>query len=279
MSTGGFNLRKWSSNSDSLVKSIDALESRETDKPSDIKREIGQEDLSYTKSTIAKESTATEPTQVKVLGMTWDTVEDMFLFNLEELIKYAKSLPITKRSLLKWSSKIFDPLGFLSPFTIRLKILFQLLCLEKTEWDSELHGDLRKQWDTLISELEFLKTVCVPRCIYWPKLNRLFTQLHGFSDASERAIGTVVYARTVYEDDCIGVKMIASKTRVAPVKRQTIPRLELIGATLLAGLVNTVLTTLEWTVEVFYWVDSMTTLQWIRNDQVGSNTCNIGLMR
>ena len=249
------------------MKSIDALESRETDKPSDIKREIGQEDLSYTKSTIAKKSTATEPTQVKVLGMTWDIVEDMFLFNLEELIKYAKSLPVTKRSLLKWSSKIFDPLGFLSPFTIRLKILFHLLCLEKTEWDSELHGDLRKQWDTLISELEFLKTVRVPRCIYWPKLNRLFTQLHGFSDASERATGAVVYARTVYEDDRIDVKMIASKTRVAPVKRQTIPRLELIGATLLARLVNTVLTTLEWTVEVYYWVDSMTTLQWIRNDR------------
>ena len=97
------------------MKSIDALESRQTDKPSDIKREIGQEDLSYTKSTIAKESTATEPTQVKVLEMTWEIVEDMFLFNLEELIKYAKSLPVTKRSLLKWSSKIFDPLGFLSP--------------------------------------------------------------------------------------------------------------------------------------------------------------------
>ena len=267
MSTGGFNLRKWSSNSDSLMKSIDTLESRETDKPSDIKREIGQEDLSYTKSTIAKESTATEPTQVKVLGMTWDIVEDMFLFNLEELIKYAKSLPVTQRSLLKWSSKIFDPLGFLSPFTIRLKILFQLLCLEKTEWDSELQGDLRKQWDSLISELEFLKTVRVPRCIYWPKLNRLFTQLHGFSDASERAIGAVVYARAVYEDDRIDIKMIASKTRVAPVKRQTIPRLELIGATLLARLVNTVLTTLKWTVEVFYCVDSMTTLQWIRNDR------------
>ena len=62
---------------------------------------------------------------------------------------------------------------------------------------------------------------------------------------------------------------MASKTKVAPVKKQTIPRLELIGATLLARLVNSLLTTyiLEWNVEIFYWVDSMTTLHWIRNDR------------
>ena len=58
----------------------------------------------------------------------------------------------------------------------------------------------------------------MPRRIYWPELNRLFTQLHGFSDASERAIGAVVSARTVYEDDRIDVKMIASKTRVSLLK-------------------------------------------------------------
>ena len=60
---------------------------------------------------------------------------------------------------------------------------------------------------------------------------------------------------------------MASKTKVAPVKKQTIPRLELIGATLLARLVNSLLTTHEWNVEIFYWVDSMTTLHWIRNDR------------
>ena len=115
MSTGGFNLRKWSSNSDNVVKAIDALESSETmNSSTNSKSDVVQEDLSYTKSTIAKESTVTEPTQVKVLGMAWDTAEDTFLFHLEELVEYAKSLPVTKRSLLKWSSKIFDPLGFLS---------------------------------------------------------------------------------------------------------------------------------------------------------------------
>ncbi len=131
MCSGGFNLRKWSSNSENLIKCIDVLEG-------------------------GSEATSTEPKQVMVLGMAWDTAEDTFLFNLEELIEYAKSLPVTKRSLLRWSSKIFDPLGFLSPFTIRLKILFQMMCMNKIDWDGELQGDLRKQWNTLISELKYV---------------------------------------------------------------------------------------------------------------------------
>ena len=199
--------------------------------------------------------------------MAWDTVADAFLFNLAELIEYARSLPVTKRSLLKWSSKIFDPLGFLSPFTIRLKILFQVLCLDKIDWDGELKGESRQQWNVLISELEILKTIRVPRCYYLTKLNRLITQIHGFSDASGRAMAAVVYTRTVYTNARIDIKLMASKTKVAPVKKQTIPRLELIGATLLARLVNSLLTTLEWNVEIFYWVDSMTTLHWIRNNR------------
>ena len=82
-------------------------------------------------------------------------------------------------------------------------------------------------------------------------------------------MGAVVYARTVYENGNVDVKLMASKTRVAPLKKQTIPRLELIGATLLANLVSSLLNALEWNAdEVFYWVDSMTTLQWIRNDRV-----------
>jgi hypothetical protein len=98
MSTGGFNLRKWSSNSDNVVKAIDALESSETmNSSTNSKSDVVQEDLSYTKSTIAKESTVTEPTQVKVLGMAWDTAEDTFLFHLEELVEYAKSLPVKKK--------------------------------------------------------------------------------------------------------------------------------------------------------------------------------------
>ena len=102
-------------------------------------------------------------------------------------------------------------------------------------------------------------------------------QIHGFSDASRRAIAAVVYTRTVYMNGHIDVKLTASKTKVAPVKKQTIPHLELIRVTLLARFVNSLLTTLEWNVEIFYWVDSMT-IHFIGYEtiEIGSNTCNIG---
>ena len=141
------------------------------------------------------------------------------------------------------------------------------MCLDKLDWDGELQDDLRKQWNSLSSEIEFLNDIRLPRCYYLPYSKYLTTQIHGFSDASERAIGAVVYARTVYENGGVDVKLIASKTRVAPVKRQTIPRLELVAATVLAKLVDSLLKALDWNVEVFYWVDSMTALHWIRNDR------------
>ena len=72
-----------------------------------------------------------------------------------------KALPATKRSLLKVIGKIFDPLGFLSPFIIRWKVLFQILCIENVNWDSELIGEHLNLWNTLISELEHLNNVHV----------------------------------------------------------------------------------------------------------------------
>ncbi len=53
----------------------------------------------------------------KVLGLIWNVKTDQFEYDFSKLLEYMKSLPVTKRSVLKLSAKIFDPLGFLSPFT------------------------------------------------------------------------------------------------------------------------------------------------------------------
>jgi hypothetical protein len=93
-------------------------------------------------------------------------------------------------------------------------------------------------------------------------------QLHGFSDASKRAYGALVYMRSVYEDGHIDVRLISSKTKVAPIKQQSIPRLELLGATILVRLVNTVKNALPFAkeIEIVYWTDSLTTLFWIKSN-------------
>ena len=72
---------------------------------------------------------------VKILRIYWDVIRDKFQYDLSELLEYTQSLLITKRSVLKLSAKIFDPIGLLTPFTINMRILFQILCIEKVTWD------------------------------------------------------------------------------------------------------------------------------------------------
>ena len=68
--------------------------------------------------------------------MTWNTESDEFEYGFGELIDLVKTLPSTKRSVLRLSAKIFDLLGFLAPFTIVMKMLFQALCRDGTNWDA-----------------------------------------------------------------------------------------------------------------------------------------------
>lgn len=139
------------------------------------------------------------------------------------MIEYAKSLAVTKISFLRWASQIFDSLGFLSPYMVKLKFLFQVMCLDKLDWDSEILGDLCKQWDTVMPELEFLNDIPVLRCYSFSNQKSLAIQLHGFSNASEHEFAAVVYLGKVYENDVVDLKLMASKTKVAPARKQMIP--------------------------------------------------------
>ena len=115
-----------------------------------------EETESYTKTTIDQETTVTKDKCVKVLGVLWDTENDTFTFEFSGLVQYARSLPAMKRSVLIVTSKIFDPVGFLTPFVIKMKALFQELCVEGSEWDGELKDGLRTKWNTILVELNTL---------------------------------------------------------------------------------------------------------------------------
>ena len=62
-----------------------------------------------------------------MLGVTWDSNADKFLFDLKDIIQFARTLPPTKRFILKIAAKIFDPLGCLRVFVINLKAFFKQL--------------------------------------------------------------------------------------------------------------------------------------------------------
>ena len=269
LSQGGFNLRKFRTNDKALLQLIERTNTS-TMNPSYAMKEVMQDDLSYAQHTIG-------PTQKdnnsKVLGVNWDNENDELFFELSQIVELAKMLKPTKRSLLKLAVKIFDPLGCLSVYAINLKALFQELCVEKWGWDEELTGEQRKKYDHFVSEISRVDGIHMPRCLFDKGKKVSKFELHGFSDASEMAYASIVYLRVVYETGEVSIKFVAPKAKVCPITKQSIPRLELLGAQLLAKLVRTVKGVLAEELEgtpinTFYWVDSVAALCWIKNNMV-----------
>ena len=126
---------------------------------------------------------------------------------------------------------------------------------------------MAKRWNQFTKELEVLSTIKVPRCYYLVDNILVEQQVHGFCDASERAYAAAVYLRSVYTNGDVSVRLISSKTRVrarvAPLKEQTIPRLELLGATILARLIHVVSKCLISNIKIYCWTDSYTALLYV----------------
>nr|XP_033204725.1 uncharacterized protein LOC117165443 [Bombus vancouverensis nearcticus] len=173
----------------------------------------------------------------KTLGVVWNSFDDSILYSVK--INSTASR-ITKRTISSEIAKICDPLGLLAPVIVRAKMLLQRLWTLKIDWDESLPADVHTEWSCSGNEL------------------------HGFCDASERAYGACVYLRIITPDGHVWTRLLTAKSKVAPLKSQTIPRLELSGALLLASLATTVLQALpsniSWTV---YWTDSTIVLHWI----------------
>ena len=266
MKEGNFNLRKWNSNSKELIERIRTSEGEVTTRGSDPK--LSEEDQSYVQSCIGLSA---ENETVKILGLHWNSSSDEICYDFTEITELAKTIPATKRSLLKLTAKIFDPLGILSVFTVKMKAMFQSLCVQKVAWDEELQGSARLEFNAFLFKLQQLSKVRIPRCLFNELSIRSF-QIHGFSDASEQAYACVVYLRTEYENGQVDCRIIASKARVAPIKQVTIPKLELMGALLLAELMHTIRNVLlqelyPEKITSFYWVDSLVALCWVKNSK------------
>ncbi|XP_050062971.1 uncharacterized protein LOC126552323 [Aphis gossypii] len=145
---------------------------------------------------------------------------------------------MSKRSLLSDISKIFDPLGLLTPVLIKGKIFLQQLWTLKLGWDSPLSTDFVSRWKRFYHQFKELEHIRVPRIVL--NSDASIIELHGFADASQEAYGACVYLRSLTPGGSLSVSLIVSKSRVAPLKPTTIPRLELSGALLLAELVHNV---------------------------------------
>jgi len=234
---GGFALQKWASNNINVLNHL----------PSD--RRINPDVISIDQDSF-----------VSVLGLQWQPASDCFRFILDRPL----TTTITKRTILSTIAKFFDPLGLLSPVIIKAKVLIQDLWIIKLEWDEPVPVPIADKWIAFVNELEDLKAITIPRWIGIKPGCQL--QLHGFCDASTHALSALVYLRAINVEGEITTNLITTKTKVAPLKRLTIPRLELSGAVLLTKLTTHVLQVLDLKeVPVYMWTDSSITLTWINN--------------
>ena len=238
---GGFDLRKWRSSSSEVMQSI----------PTDLHELIPVKEF-------LEEATIDSP---KALGVHWDSSRDVLQVSIGTLSPLKQC---TKRSVISDIAKTFDVLGWFAPATILMKILFQHLWEIKLEWDEEVPRNIQKMHHEWKQQLPLLKDIAVNRCYFRPGCSVVKTELHGFSDASEDAYAAVIYLRAVYDKGPPSLSLIIAKTKVAPLKKQSIPRLELCGAQLLAKLLTKVRMSLKVDLgNTYAWSDSTIVLHWL----------------
>lgn len=203
----------------------------------------------------------------KTLGLSWQTNTD----NLYFPITLPEKIENTKRNMLAIIARIFDPLGLLAPCVIKMKIMLQRLWLDGIKWDDQLKPDTQLAWVSLIKLLPAINDVHIPRrvvCDQWRHL-----EFHIFNDASERAFGSCLYLRSSNEQGDVYVQLLMAKSRVAPIKPMTIPRMELCACVLGANLYKKVAKSLrQQPSNVVFWTDSMIVLGWLKMLPIKLNT-------
>lgn len=238
LGSAGFHLRKWSSNSKYVLDNI--LENNDN---SDHLVQFSDDK------------------DVKTLGLVWKPTTDTISYAINA---FANSGPVTKRKILAVIAQTFDPLGLVGPVIIKAKILMQHLWKLRVDWDAPLPPDLQNSWLRFTDRLRALNHVNINRQVLCD--NPIHVELHGFSDASERGYGSCIYLKSVDKHGTKVSNLLCAKSKVAPLNKSiTLPRLELMGAALLAKLVQDVKENLGIPLQrCFYYTDSTIVLSWLK---------------
>lgn len=236
----GFNLRKWISNDSSLLNQLQSCDN------STSVLKFGPNENS------------------KTLGVLWSSHSDSLVINTSPSQISTSS---TKRSILSSIAQIFDPLGLLSPCIIIVKILIQKLWIERLTWDEAVSMDIHTRWTRFRGELSKLHQFEIPRHVRCKHPTQI--QLHVFSDASQDAYGACLYIRSIDENSVISTNLLCAKSKVAPTKSLSIPRLELCGALVAARLSHKVINSLDYQIDqIYYWTDSTILLGWLKTEPI-----------
>ena len=240
--SAGFNLTKVVSNSTNVIKSV----------PTHYQAESIQ----------TLEPSAKMPIE-RSLGVFWSVEKDAFGFRIT-----MDNQPLTRRGVLSCISSIYDPLGLASPFLLEGRRILQEMTLEKKQWDDPISDAHIQAWSRWKEELLRLGSLFVDRCLHPKDFGAIKNvSLHTFSDASMIGYGAATYIRYENEFGKVSVALVMAKSRVAPTKATTIPRLELAAALLGCKVGTKVKSELEIDIDSqCFWVDSKIVLGYIRNE-------------
>ncbi|XP_055918341.1 uncharacterized protein LOC129950422 [Eupeodes corollae] len=245
-----FEIRNWKSNSLTVMK---ALNAQPTDDYSDLNPSV-------------------DPALEKVLGMWWSQRSDEYTFSLRfnkgnQQVLNGEHRP-TKRDILRILMSIYDPLGQIAHFLVYLKILLQDIWRSRVDWNVPVTDDHFESWKIWLKVLPQVERCRIPRCLLKNLPNWLGTtvQLHVFMDASEQACATVAYIR-ISSENHIECSLLGAKTKVAPIKLRSVPRLELGAAVMGCRFAKKLTDEMSITVnKIFFWSDSKTVLSWINGN-------------
>ena len=243
----GFKLTKFTSNSKKVMMSIPK---------DDWSKEVKSWELDYDNSTVQR-----------ALGLQWRIESDTFGYTVA-----LEERPLTRRGLLSTICSLYDPLGFVSPVIfIAKKILRDACQTNDLSWDDDIPEELKGTWIKWMEDLNLIQQVKVDRCIKRVDFGKVVSsQLHAFSDASCVGYGICVYIRVVDENGQIHVKLLMGKSRLAPLKMTTIPKLELVAAAVSVKITQNLIRELDADIDhVVYYTDSSTVLYYIHSEKGG----------
>lgn len=243
---GSFHTHKWSSNNSKILHDIPSTEQHFDD------IELQSKDYS-----------------LKTLGLQLVVQEDKFKITCPEPFNKNN---ITKRDILAYIGKFYDPLGFVSPIIVQAKAIMQKLWVSNTDWNSTPDVNIQREWLEFISSLASMEPIYIDRNIHVS--NTDVVELIGFSDASSStAYGCCVYLRVTRPTGEIKMHLLCSKSRINPLqnKNTTVPRLELNAALLLSTLVLKVRDTLKLKLNIsgtYLFTDSKIVLAWLQTEPI-----------
>ncbi|XP_068697397.1 uncharacterized protein [Montipora foliosa] len=242
LAKGGFCLTKWLSKSKRLLSSLPESERTQSVKSLDFDEIESSE---------------------RALGVRWNFSEDTFSFDI-----IPKNKPTNRRGLLSIISSVYHPLGFVSPCILPAKAILQELCRRGLGWNDEIPETERVKWTTWLNELPKMKQFSIPRSFKLPdEFGEIkMYELHHFLDASIMGYGAVSYLCQIYATGKVHCSLVMAKSRLAPLKAMTIPRMELSAAVLATRLDRMITQEIDLPLaKSTFWTDSTCVIRYIEN--------------